>query len=249
MSKDFIVKKDSVELKLSIKMPTFADITEADIIYSQKIAELIKNSDNKKLLLRQELEAFLKKEGIWTDKDIKHIEKLQKEVELLKKKLDRGGLKLSEGRKIAIDMMNKRSEVFETLKKRQSFDFATVESVAEACRTEYLIFCGVVYSENGQKFWVDFESMQNDKQSDVYRQGYVNALDVIFGVNSNIEKSLPETKWLLNKGFLNDELRYIDPKTKNFVTEDGNPIVDKQLDEIVEELPWVDDYIIEVVNS
>lgn len=249
MPKEFTVKKDDgTEVKLSIKMPNFNELTEADFTYSAKIAELVKSQSTKKLLLRQELETFLKNEGIWTEVQVKKVEKLQKEVQTLNKKLDRGGIKLSEGRKIAIDMMNKRAEIFETIKCRQVFDHATIESVAESHRNDFIVYLSVVYAENGQRYWPDFDSMLNDKNSAAFRDGYTNTLSIVFGVDADLERRLPETKFLLKHRFIDENLRYI-TKEGSYCTEDGKPI-EKDNPNLTEELPFLDEETNEpIVNT
>jgi hypothetical protein len=250
--KEFTITEDSgKEVVLCVRTPQYEDIEAADKVYASKIASLVRESGGKRLLLRSQVNDFLKTSGVWTDEDETKIQTLNDEIDVLLTKLRKGGLKMSEGRELAIATMEKRKEIVRVSSKRQIFDDTTIESVAEAEKMDYLVYSCTVYSDSGDNYWNSFEDMKNDKLSDAYRQASVTAYDVIFNVNPEFEKRLPENRWLKKYGFIDDELNYVDRKTGEKVDRFGKPIkeleekLQKRFDnlqgEIVEEAPFVDD--------
>jgi hypothetical protein len=250
--KDFVIKEDSgKEVKLSVRYPLNDDFENSEREYARKVASLVKENAGKRLLLRSQVNDFLKSAGVWTDEDQAKVEGLNAEVDSILAKLRKGGLKISEGRELCIKVMDKRKEIVQVMSKRQIFDNTTIESMAEDERMDYLIYACTVYSENGSPYWDSFEDMKNDKLSEAYNRASVAAYDVIFNVNSEFEKNLPENKWLKKYSFVDDDLNYTDRKTGKRVDRDGNPI--EQLEEdikkrienlngdIEEEQPFIDD--------
>ncbi len=253
-TKDFTIQEDNgKEVMLSVKVPQHEDFEESDKVYGSKIASLVRESSGSKrqLLMRKEVDQFLRSKGIWTDQDEKTIEKLQLEIDQLLNRMRKGGIKLSEGRDLAIQTMDKRKEIVRIMSKRQIFDDSTIEALAENEKVDYLIYACTVYAQDGKNYWMSFEDMKNDKVSDAYQKASNLAYEVIYNVNPEFEKRLPENKWLQKYGFIDDSLNYIDRKTGERVDRDGRPV--KELEEqairqiqnlqgdIVEEQPYIDD--------
>lgn len=250
--KDFDIVEDSGKtIKLSVRFPLQEDYETSERIYAGKIASLVRESGGKRLLLRSQVNDFLKSAGIWSEEDEKQVEKINKEIDAMLNKLRQGGKKASEGRQICIDIMDKRKEVVKINSKKQIFDDTTIESIAENERLDYLIYACTVYAETGNNYWESFEDMKNDKLSQAYQKAMVAAYDVIFNVNAEFEKNLPENKWLIKYNFVDNELNYIDRKTGKKVDKNGNPVeqlekeIKRQIDnlqgDIKEEQPFVDD--------
>lgn len=250
--KEFSFEEDSGKvINLVVKVPQMEEIETADRVYATKVASLVRESGGKRLLLRSQLGDFLGSCGVWTEEDDKVVEKYQLEIERLLNKLRQGGLKVTEGRQICIDVMDLRKKMVKVNSKRQTFDDVTVESVAENERMDYLVYSCTRYADTGVHYWDSFEDMKNDKLSLAYQKASVAAYDVFFNVNAEFEKNLPENKWLKKYNFVDDELNYLDRKTGEKVDKNGKSIkeieseVKRQLDnlqgEIVEEKPFIDD--------
>lgn len=236
-----VVDNNGIELKLAIKILTNDDLDSSEQVYGSKIAELIKISGKRKLLLRQEVDTFLKSQNIWGEKEQGEIESLQKEIDKLLRKLNKGGTKLSEGRSLAIKIIDKRSEVFQLLQKRQIFDNATIESYAETEKNAYLVYLATVHSDSGEKYWKSFEDCKNDKGTEVYNVANTTALRLLFGLETDIVHQLPETVWLKRYSYIDDNLSYIDRNTKSFVDKDGKPFKKTEQEPIEEFVPFTDD--------
>lgn len=236
-----VTERDGAKFELGIKQPSFQEIDEANSIYSSKVAELIREKGNKKLLLRQEVESFLRENNIWTDKDEQRIDALQKDIDSLLNKLRKGGEKAINGRKYCIQIKDKRQEIVDLWRKRQSIDNSTIESAAEADKLDYLIYLSTVDKE-GKKHWESFEDLQEAKDTVAYAKASGAAFEVFLGIDRNIEKNLPENKWLKRYSFLDDSMHYVDRKSGVRVDRDYKPLVDVDtFKEIEEEKPFLDD--------
>ena len=254
-----IQEENGKEIKLAIRRPQYDDIDEADKVYASKVARSVREKGNKKLLLRSEIDSFLRETGVWTEVDEKAVSSVQKEIDECLGKLKKGGIKLSEGRQLCLDINDKRKEVMRIMSKRQIFDDTTIESMAEAERTDYLVYTCTVYADSGQNYWESFDDMKNDKLSQVYRTASIKAMQLVYNVNPDFEKKLPENRWMLKYNFVDEDLNYINRKTKEKVDRSGNPVqpledaVQEQLaslqGEIKEDTPFIDDETGEIVPT
>jgi hypothetical protein len=248
----FEIKEDSGNIvKLTIRTPEYDDYEAADKAYASKVATLVRESGGKRLLLRSQVDEFLKSAGVWTEQDEQAVQTLQNDIETLLDKLRKGGLKLSEGRQLAIDVMDKRKEIVHLMQKRQIFDDTTIESIAESEKLDYIIFASTVYEENGKSYWDSFEDMKNDKLSAAYQLASLAVHKIVYNVNPEFEKKLPENRWLKKYGFVDENLNYVDRKTGEKVDKQGKPLGDLEAKlqkaienlngELQEEQPFIDD--------
>jgi hypothetical protein len=253
-NKEFEITDDSGKtVKLLVRQPQYQDIEDADQIYAIKVATLIKESvGRKKLLTRSDLDKFLKEHEIWTEQDEKKLAELRSELEDKLNKLKKGGILLKAvGRPLAISVMDTRKEMVKLMSKRQIFDDTTIESIAENEKTDYLVYACTVYEDQGNNYWDSFEDMKNDKLSDSYRKASLIIAQMVYNINPEFEKNLPENKWLKKHNFIDADLNYIDSKSGSKVDRDGRPVVEleaevqKQIDilqgDIEEETPYLDD--------
>lgn len=244
--KEFETTKDEQTVKLCVRTPLYEDTQEADHVYATTIAELIKSPKNPKPLLRSQLESFLRDNKIWSEDDENKVQKMNKEIDALLQKLRHGGLKLSEGREIAIKVIETRRDILETMNKRRLFDETTIEALAESRRNEFLLFACTINPETGDRYWESFEDFTAIKGSQMYFDVYKNFY-ALLGIDSDFEKRLPETQWLTKYRFVDKDLRFTDRKTGEYVNRAGQKVVEQDkeqnnlIDTIVEEQPFIDD--------
>lgn len=240
------------KVKLAVRQAQYQDYEESDQVYATKVASLVKESSpRRKMLLRSDVDKFLRANGVWTEDDENAVSKLREEIDANLAKLSKGGIKRSEGRQLALEITDKRREIVRMMSKRQVFDDVTIESMAENEKVDYLIYCCTVYADSGSNYWDSFEDMKNDKLSDAYRRASVIVAEGVYNIDPNFERNLPENKWLHRFGYVDDELNYVDPKTGERVSRDGRPVkeLEAEIEEMVkkananltEEAPFLDD--------
>lgn len=199
-------------LQLAIIRPTNRTNQEANMAYNLKVAELIRKgsqNNSQRLLLRAELEEYLTKMGIWTLQDALDVEKLALEIRAHELMIKQGGLKISEGKTLALQMAEKRQLIMEKHAKRQQFDSATVESQAENFRFEFLLVKCLVFADNGKPFLKNHSDYVDRQDETAIVEGAKILANIVYGLETNVHAHMFEMQWLKDAGMIDDNGRYI----------------------------------------
>ncbi|TXT66128.1 MAG: hypothetical protein BAJALOKI3v1_50128 [Promethearchaeota archaeon] len=251
MNNEFTVKDNQdKEIKLMVKNITAQELSDADMYYAGRVAEILRNN-KQKLLVRSQVDDYLKESGIWTEKDEKAISDIQNTINEKLNILRKGGISKQSGRNITIEVTKLRSKIVEIMRKRQTFDDSTIESIAERDRKDYIIHTCIVDPDTGEKYWETIDDLKNDKLTDIYAKSSDMVDRVIFDFDPDFENKLPEVKWLKKYKFVDDNLRYIDPNTGEHVDEFGNPLDESEalnalsniIGDIEPEKPYTEDCV------
>lgn len=253
MNKFEILESSGKKVELGIRNLLAEDWDEAEKIRAAKVARLFRQKGDNKLLSRVELAKYLEDNDIWTKKDEEKVIQLNKDiVELLEKLKNKNGkMTLAEGRKVCLQINDKRLEIIRVSEKRQYLDDVTMEAIAEQEKIDFLVYISTVYPDTGKNYWESFEDMKNDKNGPVFNLAYRNSIKNIYGYDPDYEKQLPENKWLVKYKFKNEEGYYTDRKTGQVVDRDGRTEeeIKKELESqitvllgtVEEENPYIDD--------
>lgn len=212
-------------LELIVLHPTHKIAQEANLQYNLKVSSLIRNSSKtgERLLLRSEINNYLVTAGIWTKEDAIEMENLGLKIRACEFKLKQGGIKLSEARELAITMGEFRNRMLVLYNKRQQLDSATVESVAENHKFNFLVSkCSVVPNSE-----LPYFSDLNDYLERSDQQASVDCAKamakILYGFDDSLSSNLFEVKWLKEAGFVDDRGRYIN-RDKKLVDRNGRLI-------------------------
>lgn len=256
------VDKDGKKLKLTIKPFEHKVLKEAQMVYNIKLTSLIKRSvsNDEQLLSRQQLEQHLSDLGIWTEDDAKQFLKLQLELRSLELKLKEGGIRVSEGKRIALEIKTRRAILFILYDRRSQFDSITMESIADNQKFKFLIAQCTMFTENNTPFFIDVEDYE-ERQNEQASVDVATALaGQAYGYDKHTEANLVENKWLQQFKFADDQGRLIDKNERlididgrlinssgrfidkhgNLVDDQGRP-VDEDGNFVVETKPFIDD--------
>lgn len=251
-------------LKLAVICPTNKLNQEANMAYNLKMSELIRKgsqNNSNRLLLRSELEDYLVKMGIWTLQDTLDVENWALEIRVHELMLKKGGIKLSEGKALALQMAEKRQLIMEKHARRQQFDSATIESHAENFRFEFLLVRCLVFSDTGNNFLKNHSDYIERQDETAIIDGAKTLANIVYGLDDNIHKNMFEMKWLRDAGMIDDDGRYINQGGSNtdkygrkvnvdgrYINEDGQTVdtfnrpVDENGNLLVEiSEPFIDD--------
>lgn len=246
-----VTEENGKKVTLAIRPPAPEDYEESDKVYAIRVASLLREKGNKRLLTRSKVDEYLRENDIWTEKDEQAIQKLQVQIDEKLNQIRRGGIKLSEGRKLSIEIHDLRVQIVKIAQKRQIFDDTTIESLAEAEKIDYLIYVCTVYAKDGTNYWESFEDMKANKITAGYRAASKEASVYIYNMDADFEQKLPENRWLKKYGFIDENFNYVDRKSGEKVDKEGKPLANVQKDivnqinnlrgEIHEEKPFLDD--------
>ena len=255
-TEDIKVEIDGEEKTFSVRSPSLADQREAQKAYNTAFTDAIKSNS----VVRAKMDDVLEDQGLWNKDKQKKYEKLQEELLEGEKRLAKGGFSLIEAKKLALKMRNVRLEIRDLISVRTSLDNHSAEGQADNARFNYLVSACVVYKENDKPYFKDLEDYMNRMDDPVALAGATKLAEIIYGLDNDFEKGLPENKFLKKYKFVNDDLRFIDKQGRtidsegrlvdengryideqgNFVDKDGNE-VDKEGEYVVDAQPFLDD--------
>jgi hypothetical protein len=211
-----VVKKDGVDVELIVKTPTLKEANAAQKTYNTAIHDALES----KSFLRAKLDDFMKEQGIWDESKQAERTKLQAEVLDLEQKLNEGGMKLSEGKGLALDIIKARTKLRNLVGDRSQLDNLTAEGQADNAKFNYLVSACLVYKSNGQPYYANVEDYLEHSTDDEASEAANRLASMMYGLDDDYEAKLPEFRFLKEFGMVNDKLRLINSEGK-LVDEDG----------------------------
>lgn len=256
METTFTITINGKETQLDIRAATLADQRESQKVYNQAFSDAVKSGS----IVRAKLDDLLKDQGLWDDKKEIQFKTLQKQILDSEKKLAKGGISLKDAKNTAIQIQEYRNDLRDLIAVKTNLDSHTAEGQADNARFNYLVSACVVYKNNGNKYFKNYEDYLNRAADPVSLIAAQKLASIMYGLDSDFEKKLPENKFLIKYKFVNDNLELIDDKGRlvdadgrlidqngrfinedgKFVDKDGN-LVDESGDFVVEFEPFLDD--------
>lgn len=255
-TEEFKIKKEDKDVSLVVRSPSLSDQREAQKAYNQAFTDAIKSN----AVVRAKLDDVLEEQGLWNkEKQVKFTE-LQQQILDGEKRLAKGGFSLKEAKNLAMEMKKTRDEIRELISVRTSLDNHSAEGQADNARFNYLVSACVVYKDNNEKYFKNLEDYINRADDPAALLGAQKLANMIYGLDNNFEKNLPENKFLQKFKFVDDKLRLIDKNGRlvdsegrlvdaegRFIDEAGNYVdkfgnrVDKDGEYVVEFQPFLDE--------
>jgi len=252
----FTVNIDNKDTELEIKAATLADQRESQKVYNQAFSDAVKSGS----IVRAKLDDLLKEQGLWDNKKEIQFKTLQKQILDSEKKLAKGGISLKTAKITAVQIQKLRNDLRDLISVKTNLDSHTAEGQADNARFNYLVSSCVVYKNNGNKYFKNYEDYLNRASDVVSIIAAQKLASIMYGLDSDFEKKLPENKFLLKYKFVNDQLEFVDDKGRlvdeegrlidkngryinedgKFVDKDGNA-VDESGDYVLEFEPFLDD--------
>ena len=239
MKKELEVKfadKDKAPVKIYVEKPNNEVVKGADRYRAKAWNECILDG----IVTKKELSTLMKKRGIWSDKKEDEQEAISKEINQLEQKLylecGKRNSKKAEGKEIAIQIRRKRNELRQLISEKMGLEENTAEALADNSRFDYIV-AHCTFHANGEKVYKDIDDY-NSKSADEVAYTAASALaEMMYSIDSDFEKNLPENKWLKNRELVNDDLALVDDKGRRvdlegrlindegyYIDEDGNRI-------------------------
>lgn len=222
-----------------VRKPTSKIVSEAQIESSKMFSKLVKGGGD--ILFRSQLDEHMVQTGLWDDEKTKRLIELSKEIDNNQKKLASGGIKLSEAKEIALELRVARFRYDNLTSIRNNLDENTVEGQAENVRFD-TIAINCILDEQGQPVFDNVYDYRDDTRPHVFEAASKLA-SLMYNISENPQKDLPENKFLLEYGFVNDNLELVD-KDGNLIDSEGN-LLEKE--EEVKFKPFLDEEGEEVI--
>lgn len=253
----FKMHVDGKEEDFTIKSPSLADQREAQKVYNQAFSDAVKSG----CIVRARLDDLLKEQGLWDDSKQLKFNTLQQQLLDHERSLAKGGISLKVAKDIAIKMKELREELRELISVRTNLDNHTAEGQADNARFNYLISASLVYSNNkDKKYFQDYADYLRRASEPVAIRAAQVLANMLYGLDNDYEKKLPENKFLVKYKFVDDKLRLVNKdghlvdsegrlidesgrfinEKGQFVDKNGN-LVDENGDYLTEFKPFTDD--------
>jgi hypothetical protein len=253
----FEVKEGDNTRKLALLQVT-ADIGRKALAeYNRAFSAAVKSG----ALLRTKLQSYMEEQEVWDEGKEEEYKKIVNRITDNKDRVDRGGIKLSQGFDYCIDTRKARIDLQNLIAERTSLDVNSAEGQAENARFNCLVSLCTIDDETGETVFKDLDDYLARAGDDVAIESATRLAAIMYGLDADFTKNLPENKWLKKWGFVDDKLRlvnkdghlvdedgrlinedgrYVDGEG-NFVDIDGNPVTEEGEPENVESLPFLDD--------
>ncbi len=247
---------DGKNLNFIIKSPSLTDQREAQKVYNQAFSDAVKSG----CIVRGRLDDLLKEQGLWDDAKQMKMNTLQRELLDSEKVLAKGGISINSAKGTANKMKETRDGLRELISVRTNLDNHTAEGQADNARFNYLVSCCLVYNDSKKPYFEGYDNYLNRASEPIAIKGAQLLANIMYGLDNDYEKKLPENKFLIKYKFVDEKLRYVNKDGKlvdeesrlvdengrfindkgEFVDKTGN-LVDKNGDYVIEFEPFTDD--------
>jgi hypothetical protein len=174
-------------------------------------------------LLRKALMNYMIDQKVWSTKKEAQYQEYIKKINDLEYKLSAGAMKVSEGRKLAIELAETRAEFRDLIAERNIMDSNTAEGQADNARFNFML-AKCVYDYATQKpVYSSLEDYLQNGDDDVAIELASRFANYLYNIDDKYEENLVENKFLKRFKLIDDKGRYID-KDGNYVDIDGNRI-------------------------
>lgn len=222
MSNEFEINN----VKYSVKEPSLRIETEAQKVYNKQIN---KSLIDEKLILKDQMDTFLKERGLWDSEKEMMISSRREEIERKLKLLEKKGIKISEAIKLAKEVSALRFEVFALNSYKNQYNFLTADHHADAAKFSYLLCECLVYNDTGKRVFNSYEEMLDSNNKELFDKASEIMSNIVYGDVSEYIKDLPESKFLekykkYDPDAVEKPVETEEVEDTKFLDDEGNPI-------------------------
>tara|TARA_R100000353_G_scaffold137997_1_gene98090 strand:+ start:2393 stop:3328 length:936 start_codon:yes stop_codon:yes gene_type:complete len=213
-------KFEAQEKEFAVVRPSLQLLNEANKLRSKLFTQLFESGT----MLRQQVDTHLKDRNIWNEKLQAEYDAVQSEVIEKTQRLERGGIKLSEARDLAIEISEQRQQLVSMLVDRSDIDNLTCEGQADNERFNFLFANCLVYNDTEEKVYPDgLEGYMKNTSTDVAVKG-ATEFYYLMSNSESLDDQLPENRFLKKFNFVDDDMRFLERGTDRLITKEGKYI-------------------------
>ncbi len=207
------------EVVVFVKMPGAKDFSKAKLAYNKAFREALEQG----AILRAKLTDYVIEQGIWDAKKEAKQKSLLDKIRELELFLKTGGKKLKDAYNTAIELGKLRSELQSLVMEKNSYDSLCAEGLAQQANFDELILLCVLKADKVTKVWNNMDEYNNDSNEEWAVKAASKLASMLYGLDPDFEKNLPENKFLSQYKFVNENLELVN-KDGHRVDVEGNLI-------------------------
>lgn len=211
--------KNGKTVKVILKSPDTADHKNAQKLYNQTFRIALESGG----LLRQKLDDYAEEQGIWNEQKQKQNDEYVERINSMEELLKKGGIRLAEAKKIAMDLKNLRLEFRSFLAERNSLDQISVEGQADNAKFAELVRICMLDPATKKPFFMTQEDYDTSADEPWVLEASGELASIIYGLDPDYDNHLTENKFLKEFDFVNEDLAPIN-KDGHLVDLDGRLI-------------------------
>ena len=204
--KNFKVTIDSKEIELCVVRPNVKQRQEGQKVYNKAFRDAVESG----AILRAKVNSVMREQNLWDDTKEAQYKQLVEKINSSERKIKSGGIKLSEAKEIALQMRKDRVELRSLTSERSGLDNNTAEGQADNAQFNYWVSACTVYSDTGKPYFNSYEDYVNRDDDPVTGKAASSLALMLYNLDPDYEKKLPENEFLKKYKFVDDELHLVD---------------------------------------
>jgi len=210
-----------IEKEFAVRLPPYKVMEEANKLKSKIFRESLDAGD----MLRDQLDDILRQKGLWNDQRQMEYDTLRREILDREYQLQKGGIKLNDAKRLAVEMKEKRNRMVQMLSSRSDLDSQTCEGKSENARFNFLFAHSLVYNDDSlTPFYPNgLEDYIVDTENPIAMRG-ATEFYYLLSNTENLDDRLPENKFLKKYKFVDEKYRLVEKGTHRLVNKDGRYI-------------------------
>ena len=210
---------DDNVVKGYIRKPGSSVLARAQRVHAKVWTDCVRD----KIMTKQELQNFMYENNVWnSEKDLKQLT-LSNDIQKLEKSLYVGSkgqktMKASEAKQIAIDMRIARAKLRDLIAERMSLEQNTAEALADNAKFDVLV-ASCTFDENDNRVYSSVDDYSDNSDTGFAFAAATAMAELLYSLDKDFEKTLPENKFLSDQGYVNDELSLVNKDGETVDTE------------------------------
>lgn len=194
--------KDGKKVKVLLKTPDATDHKNSQKAYNQAFRVALESNG----LLRQKIDQYAKDQGIWNEEKQKQNDEYVERINSMEELLQKGGIRLAEAKKVALELQSLRIEFRSFLAERNTLDQISVEGQAENARFAEIVRICMLDPTTRKPFFMTQEDYDTSSDEPWVIEASGELASIIYGLDPDYDSHLTENKFLKEFDFVNEDL-------------------------------------------
>ena len=194
--------KEGTTIKVLLKTPDSTDHKDSQKAYNKAFRVALESGG----LLRQKIDDYAEEQGIWNEAKQKQNDEYVERINAMEELLQKGGIRLEEAKKVALDLKSLRIEFRSFLAEKNSLDQISVEGQAENARFAEIVRMCMLDPATRKPFFLTQEDYDASSDEPWVLGAASELASLMYGLDPDYDSRLTENKFLKEFDFVNEDL-------------------------------------------